>query len=226
MQNAAPRKPVTLSPFFILDREKVFGDFRYATPEEYAQFWTGLIRRSGFDIIMLQDSGEHFSYVTNEQRRPFFAAMQSACMAAGAGLWGNVETAEFECPSIEEYVADTGVSTTPRSGMRRRAPCRWTGWKTNSAWPRNSRIASSAGAIASSGDRRLGRKQRLGTAIIGCITAGLRTWGDNRAVPRRPFSSWRGSARGAGVLTDARRRPSRCRGPIDGSQRGHQAAVA
>jgi len=96
--------PVTLSPFFILDRDKVFGDFRYNEPDEYRRFWARLIRKSGLDVIMLQDSGEHFSYVTNEQRRPFFKAMHGACRDAGARLWGNVETAEYVCPSIEEYV--------------------------------------------------------------------------------------------------------------------------
>lgn len=107
-KQAAPGKIVTLSPFFILDKDRVFGDFRYAEPDEYGHYWADLIRRSGFDVIMLQDSGEHFSYVTNKQRRPFFAAMRTACDSAGARLWGNVETAEFECPSIEEYVLRYG----------------------------------------------------------------------------------------------------------------------
>ena len=96
--------PVTVSPFFILDRDKVFGDFRYNEPEEYERYWARLIARSGFDIVMLQDSGEHFSYVTNDMRRPFFEAMSRACRTGGASLWGNVETAEYVCPSKEEYV--------------------------------------------------------------------------------------------------------------------------
>ena len=100
--------PVTLSPFFILDREGIFGDFRYNEPGEYRDYWARLIRRSGFDVIMLQDSGEHFSYVTREQRRPFFAAMQAACREGGARLWGNVETAEFLCPSPQEYLRRYG----------------------------------------------------------------------------------------------------------------------
>jgi hypothetical protein len=104
----AAAHPVTLSPFFILDRTKVFGDFRFNEPEEYRDYWTRLIRHSGFDIIMLQDSGEHFSYVTDEQRRPFFQAMSEACRQAGARLWGNVEVAEMECESIEEYVRRYG----------------------------------------------------------------------------------------------------------------------
>jgi hypothetical protein len=107
-KRATPDKDVTLSPFFILDKDKVFGDFRYVEPAEYETYWADLIKRSGFDTIMLQDSGEHFSYITNEQRRPFFAAMRNACDTAGAKLWGNVETAEFDCPSIDEYVRRYG----------------------------------------------------------------------------------------------------------------------
>ncbi|MGC8862677.1 MAG: DUF4434 domain-containing protein [Armatimonadota bacterium] len=106
-KNAAA-KPVTVSPFFILDRDKVFGDFRYAEPGEYERYWARLIRLSGFDIVMLQDSGEHFSYVTNKMRRPFFEAMSAACRTAGARFWGNVETAEYDCPSKEEFVRRYG----------------------------------------------------------------------------------------------------------------------
>jgi hypothetical protein len=100
--------PVTLSPFFILDRAKVFGNFRYNEPQEYQDYWAGLIRKSRIDIVMLQDSGEHFSYVTDEQRRPFFEAMSQACHKSGARFWGNVEVAEMECRSIEEYVRRYG----------------------------------------------------------------------------------------------------------------------
>jgi|GEM_PF-1019500 len=103
-KKAIPEKPVTLSPFFILDQNKVFGHFRYAEPDEYREYWTRLIKRSGFDIIMLQDSGEHFSYVTMEQRRPFFEAMWGACKDSGAILWGNVESAEMVMEGIEKYV--------------------------------------------------------------------------------------------------------------------------
>lgn len=100
--------PVTISPFFILDRDKVFGDFRYNDPDEYRAYWTRLIRRSGFDIVMMQDSGEHFSYVTNEMRRPFYEAMSGACRDGRARFWGNVECSEFECPSKEEYIRRYG----------------------------------------------------------------------------------------------------------------------
>ncbi len=106
-KSAADRQ-VSVSPFFILDRDKIFGDFRFNEPEEYSQYWAKLIRRSGLDIVMLQDSGEHFSYVTNPMRRPFFEAMREACRVAGATLWGNVEVAEFECPSKEEFIRRYG----------------------------------------------------------------------------------------------------------------------
>ena len=104
----AANLPVVVSPFFILDRDNVFGNFRYNEPDEYQQFWTQLIRRSGLDIVMMQDSGEHFSYVTNEMRRPFFVAMRGACRSAGARFWANVESAEFVCPSKEDYVKRYG----------------------------------------------------------------------------------------------------------------------
>jgi hypothetical protein len=41
-------------------------------------------------------------------RRPFFRAMFNACKVSGARFWGNVETAEFECPSKDEYVRRYG----------------------------------------------------------------------------------------------------------------------
>jgi len=59
-------------------------------------------------LVGLQDSGEHFSYVTNEQRRPFFAAMAQACRDSGIRFWDNVEVAEMECLSLEEYVRRYG----------------------------------------------------------------------------------------------------------------------
>lgn len=104
----AANRPVSVSPFFILDRTKVFGDFRFNEPAEYRAYWADLIKRSGLNIVMLQDSGEHFAYVTIEQRRPFFDAMSRACKDSGAQLWGNVEVAEMNIPSIEEYVKRYG----------------------------------------------------------------------------------------------------------------------
>jgi len=104
----AADKPVTLSPFFILDRDQIFGTFQFNEPDAYQRYWEGLLRRSAIDIVMLQDSGEHFSYVTNAMRRPFFQAMHAACKATDAKLWGNVECAEFVCESPEAYIAKYG----------------------------------------------------------------------------------------------------------------------
>ncbi|MEJ5298886.1 MAG: DUF4434 domain-containing protein [Armatimonadota bacterium] len=107
-RRAIPGKPVALSPFFILDRTKTFGDFYVPSPSEYGGYWAQLIRDASLDIIMLQDSGEHFSWVTNSQRRPYFAAMKQACDAAGARLWGNVECAEMHFESLREYIRVNG----------------------------------------------------------------------------------------------------------------------
>ncbi len=102
--HSVDKRPVTLSPFFILDNRKIFGDFRYAEPEEYCDYWRHTLQKSHIDIIMMQDSGEHFSYVTMDQRRPFFQAMKRACDDTHTKFWGNVETAEYVCPSIDEYI--------------------------------------------------------------------------------------------------------------------------
>jgi hypothetical protein len=105
----AANLPVGVSPFFVLDAEKMFGGgFRYNQPGEYERYWARQIKHSGFDVVMLQDSGEHFSFCTNDRRRPFFAAMRNACKASGARFWGNVECAEVECPSPEEYIKRYG----------------------------------------------------------------------------------------------------------------------
>jgi len=109
--------PVAISPFFMLDAEKMFGGgFRYGKPEEYEQYWARLIKHSGLDIVMPQDSGEHFSFCTNDRRRPFLAAMRNACKVSGATFWANVECAEVECPSPDEYIKRYGrvhMSTVP-----------------------------------------------------------------------------------------------------------------
>ena len=104
----AANLPVTVSPFFILDRDHVFGAFRFNEPDEYSDYWAALIRKSGMDVVMLQDSGEHFSYVTNDMRRPFFEAMSRACREGGAKFWGNVEMGECEFSSKDEYVERHG----------------------------------------------------------------------------------------------------------------------
>jgi len=73
----------------------------------------------GSHIVVLQDSGEHFSDVTDEQRQPFFKAMSEACGQAGAHFWSNVEVAEMECQSIEEYIRRHGrVHHSQAKGIR------------------------------------------------------------------------------------------------------------
>ena len=63
------------------------------------------------DIVALQDSGEHLSCYTLEDRRPFFAAMKEACGAAGKTFWANVESGELEVASLDDYVARFGLKT-------------------------------------------------------------------------------------------------------------------
>ncbi len=104
-------KPVMISPFFILDRAQNLGDFRWAKPEEYQTFWTSVLRQAPIDIVALQDSGEHLSYYSMDDRKPFFAAMKAACDATGKSLWANIESAELEVASPEDYVARFGLKT-------------------------------------------------------------------------------------------------------------------
>ena len=106
-----PSKRVLISPFFILDRDGYLGNHRWATPETYQAFWTDLLRRSQVDIVALQDSGEHLSCYTSEQRRPFFSAMKGACDAAGKTLWANLELGELNVESFEDYTNRFGYKT-------------------------------------------------------------------------------------------------------------------
>ena len=107
----APAKPVMISPFFILDGQHVLGDFRWATPAEYTEFWREVLKDSAIDIVALQDRGEHLSYYTDEQCAPFFAAMKRACDATGKHLWANVETGELAVNSPADYIAKFGHKT-------------------------------------------------------------------------------------------------------------------
>lgn len=107
----APNKPVMISPFFILDERRVLGDFRWATPPEFEEFWREVLFGSAIDIVALQDRGEHLSCYTDEQCAPFFAAMQRACAATGKTLWANVETGELAVDSLEDYAARFGPKT-------------------------------------------------------------------------------------------------------------------
>lgn len=107
----APNKPVMISPFFIIDDQHALGDFRWATPAEYAEFWTDVLQDSAIDIVALQDRGEHLSYYTDEQCAPFFAAMKQTCDATGKQLWANVETGELAVDSPADYIAKFGRKT-------------------------------------------------------------------------------------------------------------------
>lgn len=107
----APQKRTFISPFFILDDQKILGDFRWATPTEYRDFWVRVLRGSDIDVVALQDSGEHLACYTLQQRSPFFQAMKDACDATGKTLWANVETGELNVGSISDYVARFGDGT-------------------------------------------------------------------------------------------------------------------
>ncbi len=105
-REATPHAKVAISPFFIFDDQKRLGDFRYAQPEEYEAWWTETLRQSGIDILALQDSGEHLSFTSIEQRRPFLAAVQRACANAEKTFWVNVETGHLRCEDWTAYLRD------------------------------------------------------------------------------------------------------------------------
>lgn len=102
--NAAnPNALVTISPFFLLDKERKRG-FVYQSPEEFATWWGATLRETGIDVLMLQDSGEHLAFFTLEDREPFWAATAKACRESGAQFWLNVESAEVPATSWEQYL--------------------------------------------------------------------------------------------------------------------------
>jgi len=103
-KKVAPESMVTISPFYIMDKEKHRG-FEFLKPIEYEQWWTKTLSYTGIDILMLQDSGaEHLGFFTLEDRRPFFEAFRNACDQAGSKLWLNVESGEIDASSWEEAV--------------------------------------------------------------------------------------------------------------------------
>lgn len=98
----APGTKVTISPFFLLDKESLRG-FKYLEPAEYEEWWYNTMKETGIDILMLQDSGaEHLSFFTLEDRKPFFAAFANACQKAGKEFWVNVETGEVDAKDWEQ----------------------------------------------------------------------------------------------------------------------------
>jgi len=90
----SPECSASISPFFILDRDKILGDFRFAEPPEYTEWWVETLRETGIDLLMLQDSGEHASFTSIPEKEPFIAAYAEACKQAGTEFWMNVEIAE------------------------------------------------------------------------------------------------------------------------------------
>jgi len=100
----AKNVPMTISPFFILDDQQRMGPFRYGEPAEYYDFWREVLPGTGVDILMLQDSGEHVSFYTMDDRRPFIDAVCRACRDSGVTFWGNVETGELEVSGWAEYM--------------------------------------------------------------------------------------------------------------------------
>jgi Domain of unknown function (DUF4434) len=99
----APSSVVTISPFFLLDKESYRG-FKFLTPEEYASWWKTTLKETGIDILMLQDSGEHLAFLTLREREPFFAAVAAACKEAGAKFWINVETGQVKVDDWPGYL--------------------------------------------------------------------------------------------------------------------------
>ncbi|MCK4982377.1 MAG: DUF4434 domain-containing protein, partial [Victivallaceae bacterium] len=117
-----PGSEVTISPFFLLDKER-FRGFIYLTPDEYAEWWETTLKETGIDIYMLQDSGEHLAFFTMKQREPFFASVANACHNAGAQFWLNVETGEADVKNWKEYLElerkahSLGKDKEPSSGI-------------------------------------------------------------------------------------------------------------
>ena len=109
-----PQAKLTISPFFLVDKDQLRGDFRYAEPDEFGAWWAETLKQSGIDIVMLQDSGElHCKCVPIETRVAFIRAMKQACRAADAELWGNVETVEVPAADMEEYARDIELYRNP-----------------------------------------------------------------------------------------------------------------
>ena len=103
-RTATPKARLTISPFFLVDKDQVRDKFRYAPPAEYSAFWSETIRQAGINIVMLQDSSElHCACVDVPTRIAFFKAMQAACRTNHAELWGNVEAVEVASPDMADY---------------------------------------------------------------------------------------------------------------------------
>lgn len=103
-KKVAPQSVVTISPFFLLDKNGYRG-FEYLEPIEYEKWWSKTLSDTGIDILMLQDSGaEHLGFFTLEERRTFFQAFRNACEQAGSKLWINIETGEIDAKNWVEAI--------------------------------------------------------------------------------------------------------------------------
>lgn len=103
-KNVAPASKVTISPFFLLDKESYRG-FEYLQPITYEKWWSKTLSETGIDILMIQDSGaEHLGFYTIADRRPFLQAFKNACDQSGSELWINVETGEVDAKNWEEAI--------------------------------------------------------------------------------------------------------------------------
>lgn len=100
------RMRVCISPFFILDRDRVLGDFRFGEPAEYTQWWEATLKETGIDWLLLQDSGEHAAFTSIQEKEPFIAAYAEACKRARAEFWLNVEIAEHDVPDYQTQRLD------------------------------------------------------------------------------------------------------------------------
>ena len=98
-----PGSMVTISPFFLLDKDGLRG-FEYLQPSEYEKWWAVTLKETGIDILMLQESGEHQAFFTLAEREPFIAAFANACKQAGAKFWVNVETGQVDAKDWAEAI--------------------------------------------------------------------------------------------------------------------------
>lgn len=107
-----PRRPVVISPFYMLDSQRLSGPVEFYPPEFYTQWWEETLIETKIDVLALQDSGaEHIAGTTIEERRPFFAAVKAACENTGTKFWGNVEAAEVKVYDFNEYAERFGWGT-------------------------------------------------------------------------------------------------------------------
>lgn len=99
-----PESIVTISPFFLLDKDALRG-FEYLRPIEYEKWWTVTLQQTGIDVLMLQDSGAgHLSFFSLAERRPFLAAFAKACKQAGTAFWVNVEAGQVEAKNWQDAI--------------------------------------------------------------------------------------------------------------------------